>query len=437
MTTLCLDCSTGISGDMTVAALLDLGANQDKLKKVLASLDEQGFEVKISRVQKAALDMMDFDVVLCEDNHDHDMDYLFGHRHHDHVHSHEHTHSHEHHHDHSHDHGHSHGHGHHGHRSLLDVALLINNTCATDNAKALAIRIFEILAQAEAKAHGKSIAQVHFHEVGAIDSIVDILSVAVCLDDLSVTETVLRCLNEGFGTVRCQHGILPIPVPAVANICSMHGIEMQFCDIEGELITPTGAAILAALNVKTTLPSSYRIMSTGMGAGKRAYSRPSFLRAMLLEEKTEVRGDFIVKLESNIDDCSPEVLGYVMDRLFEAGALDVCYSPIFMKKNRPATMLTVLCKEEKRQTLERIIFTETTTIGIRRMTMERSLLERTFENVETPLGEMTMKICSYEDETGVQTFAYPEFESVKKLAQMHGLPLKAVFNVATQSKKYV
>ena len=281
MTTLCLDCSTGISGDMTVAALLDLGANQDKLKKVLASLDEQGFEVKISRVQKAALDMMDFDVVLCEDNHDHDMDYLFGHRHHDHVHSHEHTHSHEHHHDPSHDHGHSHGHGHHGHRSLLDVALLINNTCATDNAKALAIRIFEILAQAEAKAHGKSIAQVHFHEVGAIDSIVDILSVAVCLDDLNVTETVLRCLNEGFGTVRCQHGILPIPVPAVANICSMHGIEMQFCDIEGELITPTGAAILAALNVKTTLPSSYRIMSTGMGAGKRAYSRPSFLRAML------------------------------------------------------------------------------------------------------------------------------------------------------------
>ena len=213
-------------------------------------------------------------------------------------------------------------------------------------------------------------------------------------------------------------------------------IEMQFCDIEGELITPTGAAILAALNVKTTLPSSYRIKSTGMGAGKRAYSRPSFLRAMLLEEKAEVRSDFIVKLESNIDDCSPEVLGYVMDRLFEAGALDVCYSPIFMKKNRPATMLTVLCKEEKRQALERIIFTETTTIGIRRMTMQRALLERTFENVETPLGEVTMKVCSYEDETGVQTFSYPEFESVKKLAQTHGLPLKVVFNAAVQSKKH-
>ncbi|MBR4939808.1 MAG: nickel pincer cofactor biosynthesis protein LarC, partial [Burkholderiaceae bacterium] len=350
----------------------------------------------------------------------------------DHVHTHEHSH----HHDHPHDHGHSHSHGHHGHRSLLDIALLINNTCATDNAKALAIRIFEILAQAEAKAHGKSIAQVHFHEVGAIDSIVDILSVAVCLDDLNVTETVLRSLNEGYGTVRCQHGILPIPVPAVANICSAHGIEMQFCDIEGELITPTGAAILAALNVKTTLPSSYRIKSTGMGAGKRAYSRPSFLRAMLLEEKAEVRSDFIVKLESNIDDCSPEVLGYVMDRLFEAGALDVCYSSIFMKKNRPATMLTVLCKEEKRQTLERIIFTETTTIGIRRMTMQRALLERTFENVETPLGEVTMKVCSYEDEAGVQTFSYPEFESVKKLAQTHGLPLKVVFNVAVQSRKH-
>ncbi|MBO7172802.1 MAG: nickel pincer cofactor biosynthesis protein LarC [Burkholderiaceae bacterium] len=428
MTTLCLDCSTGISGDMTVAALLDLGANQEKLMKVLASLQEQGFEAKIRRVQKASLDMMDFDVVLREDNHDHDMEYLFGHQHH-------HDHHHDHDHDHYHDHGHSH-HAHHGHRSLLDVALLINNTCATDNAKALAIRIFEILAQAEAKAHGKPIAQVHFHEVGAIDSIVDILSVAVCLDDLQVTQTVLRSLNEGFGTVRCQHGILPIPVPAVANICAAYGIEMQFCDIEGELITPTGAAILAALDVKTSLPSSYRIVSTGMGAGKREYSRPSFLRAMLLEEKTQAQEDDIVKLESNIDDCSPEVLGYVMDRLFEAGALDVCYSPIFMKKNRPDTMLTVLCKAQKRTALERIIFTETTTIGIRRMTMQRSLLSRTFETISTPLGDVTMKVCTYEDEQGQQTFAYPEFESVKKLAQAHGLPLKAVFHVANQSKHH-
>ena len=429
MTTLCLDCSTGISGDMTVAALLDLGADQDKLKKVLASLDEQGFEVKISRVQKAALDMMDFDVVLREDNHDHDMQYLFGHAHH---HGHSHSHSH----DHGQVHTHDHSHGHHGHRSLLDVALLINNTCASDNAKVLAIRIFEILAQAEAKAHGKSIAQVHFHEVGAIDSIVDILSVAVCLDDLNVTQTVLRSLNEGFGTVRCQHGILPIPVPAVANICSAHGIDLQFCNIEGELITPTGAAILAALNVRTDLPASYRIKATGMGAGKRQYSRPSFLRAMLLEEKSTVGSDEIVKLESNIDDCSPEVLGYVMDRLFEAGALDVCYSPIFMKKNRPATMLTVLCKEEKRLSLERIIFTETTTIGIRRMTMQRSLLARTFENVQTELGEVTMKVCSYVDQNGTQTFVYPEFESVKKLAQTHGLPLKAVFDLAVQAKHH-
>jgi uncharacterized protein (DUF111 family) len=229
---------------------------------------------------------------------------------------------------------------------------------------------------------------------------------------------------------------LPIPVPAVANICSAHGIDMQFCDIEGELITPTGAAILAALNVRTDLPASYRIKTTGMGAGKRQYSRPSFLRAMLLEEKSTVGSDEIVKLESNIDDCSPEVLGYVMDRLFEAGALDVCYSPIFMKKNRPATMLTVLCKEDKRLGLERIIFTETTTIGIRRMTMQRSLLARTFENVQTELGEVTMKVCSYVDQNGTQTFVYPEFESVKKLAQTHGLPLKAVFDLAVQAKHH-
>lgn len=416
MTTLCLDCSTGISGDMTVAALIDLGADRQKLLSVLDSLDEKQFDVRISRVQKASLEMTDFDVVLDTDNHDHDMPYLHGHQH-------------EHHSEHFHCHDHGHHHHHHAHRSLLDVALLINQTCATDAAKALAIRIFEILARAEAKAHGKPLHQVHFHEVGAIDSIVDILSVAVCIDDLKVTKTVLRTLNEGFGTVRCQHGILPIPVPAVANICQAHDIEMKFCDIEGELITPTGAAILAALNVQKTLPSSYRILGTGMGAGKREYSRPSFLRAMLLQEAPgELLQDEIVKLESNIDDCSPEVLGYVMDKLMSAGALDVCYSPIFMKKNRPATLMTVLCKEQYRTELERIIFMETTTIGIRRMTMQRTLLSRSFKEVSTPFGKAKMKVCTYDDGESRSEFVYPEFESVKAIAQTHDLPLKRVFN---------
>lgn len=420
MATLCLDCSTGISGDMTVAALLDLGASQEKLRSVLASLDEKHFDIRISRVNKAALDMMDFDVILSQDNHDHDMTYLHGH---DHCHHEDckstHTHG-----EHSHKHSHTHVHAH-SHRSLLDIALLINQTCATDRAKALAIRIFEILAQAEAKAHGKPISQVHFHEVGAIDSIVDILSVAVCLDDLNVEKTILRTLNEGFGTVRCQHGILPIPVPAVANIATEHQLPLRFTDIEGELITPTGAAILAALKPETVMPESYRISAVGMGAGKRQYSRPSFVRAMLLETNAEqAQTDQVIQLQTNIDDCSGEMLGLVMEKLLNTGALDVVYSPIFMKKNRPAYQLTVLCKDAQRAALEAIIFKETTSIGIRRSTIERTILKREIKTLTTPLGDVLVKVCSYQGET----FYYPEFESVKTLAEQCALPFKTVLN---------
>ena len=426
MTTLCLDASMGISGDMTVAALLDLGADEKVLRAVLESLPEKEFSIEIKRVQKAALDMMDFNVVLTHDNQDHDMAYLHGH---DHTHTHDHDHNHG---DHEHPHGESEHHHHdhsHSHRSLFDIGALIAKTTATDNAKKIALDIFEVLAKAEAKAHGKPLHQVHFHEVGAVDSIVDILSATVCLDNLGIDRVIVRNLSEGYGTVRCQHGILPIPVPAVANIAAEHGLSLKTIDIEGELITPTGAAILAAMNASSDMPKgSYKINRMGMGAGKRQYARPSFLRAMLItENKASDTHDEIVQLEANIDDSTPEVLGYAMDRLLEAGALDVSYSPIFMKKNRPGYLLTVLCKENLREVLEAIIFSETTTIGIRRSTLQRTLLKRDITTVQTPYGEVEVKVCTTPDG---EKFYYPEFESVKALALKKNVPFKLVFNAA-------
>lgn len=432
MTTLCLDASMGISGDMTVAALLDLGADENALRTVLQSLPEKEFSIEINRVQKAALDMLDFNVVLTHDNHDHDMAYLHGHDHdHEHTHTHVHDHSHS---DHVHPHGegdHRHDHSH-SHRSLFDIGALIAKTTATENAKKIALDIFEVLAKAEAKAHGKPLHQVHFHEVGAVDSIVDILAAAVCLDNLGIDRVIVRNLSEGYGTVRCQHGILPIPVPAVTNIVAEHGLSLKTIDIEGELITPTGAAILAAMKASSQMPNgSYKINRMGMGAGKRQYARPSFLRAMLITENQVADAqDEIVQLEANIDDSTPEVLGYAMDRLLEAGALDVSYSPIFMKKNRPGYLLRVLCKDNLRDVLEAVIFRETTTIGIRRLTLQRTLLKRDITTVQTPYGEVEVKVCTAPDG---EKFHYPEFESVKALALKENVPFKLIFNAALKA----
>ncbi|MBS6396625.1 MAG: LarC family nickel insertion protein [Clostridiales bacterium] len=294
--TLYLDCSSGISGDMFVASLLDLGADETVLRKVLSSVPVKGFEVEIKRVKKSGLDACDFLVALDSDheNHDHDMEYLHG-RHHEKYsheeHSHE-EHSHEeHHHDgHDHFHGksghiHTHAHSEHEHRGLTEVCEIIEASAATEHAKTLAARIFEVLAEAEAKAHGTSPDNVHFHEVGAVDSIADILAAAVCVDDLGIEEIIIPELYEGRGTVRCQHGLLPIPVPAVANIVNKHHIRVHTTDVTGELVTPTGAAIAAALRTGERLPESFYIKRIGLGAGKRDYDTAGIVRAMLIERE--------------------------------------------------------------------------------------------------------------------------------------------------------
>lgn len=309
--TLYVECAAGISGDMTVAALLDLGADREKLLKVLETVPADGFKIKISRVSKSGIDCADFAVLLDApyENHDHDMEYLYGHAHpHDHGDEHCHHHKEEHccrhdqgdghhhdeehccrhdhedgHHHHHHDHGgHEHGHSH-VHRNLTDVYAIIDGTQMTDGARALAKKIFRVIAEAEAKAHGVPLEEVHFHEVGAVDSIVDVISIAVCFDDLSITDVIIKSVSEGYGTVRCQHGILPVPVPAVTNILQSHHLPLTRLEVEGELVTPTGAAFLAAVCTKNTLPAPYVILRTGLGAGKRTYAVPGILRMFLIE----------------------------------------------------------------------------------------------------------------------------------------------------------
>lgn len=267
------ECYAGISGDMAVAALLDLGASLEGLKKALKTIPIEGFQVNIKKVKKEGLDVYDFEVVLDKkhENYDHDMEYLHKQSHNQKKTLYEH-HIHE-------------------HRHLQDIEIIIDQTKITKKAKEMAKKIFRILAEAEAKAHGVPPEKVHFHEVGASDSIVDIIAVAVCMEDLGVTDAIVPGLYEGKGMIRCQHGLIPIPVPATLHIVSDYKIPMHILDIEGELITPTGAAIIAALRTEEKLPSLYKILKTGMGAGKRNYETTGILRVMLIEEVEEKKGD--------------------------------------------------------------------------------------------------------------------------------------------------
>ena len=286
MKSLYLECNAGISGDMLVAALLDLGADKEALDKALHSIPAKGFEYKISRVSKAGVDCCDFDVILDEElaNHDHDMAFLHGNG--DAV---VHSYEHEHHHDHEHEHSHvpHEHHHHHEHRGLQEVIAIIDATDMSAAAKELALKIFDIIADAEAKAHAVEKNAVHFHEVGAIDSIVDIVAIAVCADSLGVENVIVPELCEGRGTVRCQHGVLPVPVPATANIMQRFGFNVRLLPVQGEFVTPTGAAAAAALMTADELPQSFKILGIGLGAGKRQYERPSILRALLIDDNAQ------------------------------------------------------------------------------------------------------------------------------------------------------
>ena len=417
--TLYLECTTGIAGDMLVAALLDLGADGEGLRAALATLPLEGYEVRISRKMAGALAACDFDVVLDHDheNHDHDMAWLYpdeGHGAHG-GHSPEGGTHHDYH----------HHHHHHEHRGLAECLAIIDGSELPAGAKAIAARTFSILADAEAKAHGTTPEEVHFHEVGAVDSIVDIAATAWCLDNLGISDAVISPLAEGEGTVNTAHGPLPIPVPAVANICAAHGLVLSPTGRRGELVTPTGAALAAAIRTGDTLPAAYTVAGVGYGAGKRAYEVPSVLRAMLVEPAAAAAPPSdLWKLETEVDDCPGEALGHVIDRLLRAGAREAHFLPCYMKKNRPGYQLEALCGSADIPVMEQIIFEDTTTIGIRRMRMERTALPREEISVSTPFGTALVKRVVL---PSGEVRCYPEYTSVAALSRAADASYQAVY----------
>lgn len=426
-----LECASGISGDMAVAALIDAGADTNALQAALDSILMSGFKTKISRVKKNGIDCADFNVILdgAHENHDHDMEYLFGKKSSDCGNGHHSGKEHFEHHDEAPSHSGqlNERHEHHEHRNLSDVISVIEKTKMTDGAKNLAKKIFQILAEAESRAHGVPLEEVHFHEVGAVDSIVDVIALSVCFESLHVEKVFVPVINEGTGTVRCQHGILPVPVPAVVNIASEYQFPLCIMDARGEFITPTGAAFAAAVMTDRILPEHFTIEKIGMGVGKRSYERPSILRAFIIEETEDfssMNSDSVCKLETNIDDSTGEALGFVMEELLKNGALDVHFVPCFMKKNRPAQILCVLCKPSDREKIEKIIFEHTSTIGIRRSIMTRTVLSRKEIQLETPYGTVRAKEA---EGNGVHRIS-PEYESVAQIARKTGRPFSEVYN---------
>ena len=427
--TLYLEGSSGIAGDMTVAALIDLGGSVEKLDAVFKSLGVGGLHYEIGRRRSCGIEGCAFDVILHEHEHHHDHDHCHEHEHHhDHHHDHEHCHEHEHHHhEHCHEHDHEHHHDH-EHRNFADVCAIINKGAMTDRARALAKKIFAIIADAESIAHGIPVEEVHFHEVGAIDSIADIVGAAVLIDDLGITECIVTGISEGEGFVKCQHGMIPVPVPAVVNIARRWGIPLRTAGVRGEMVTPTGIAIAAALRTAKTLPEEYEIEKIGIGVGKKEFPHANILRAMLIKEENK-SAEKVWLLESNIDDCSGEVMGYAMEKLLEEGALDVHYTPCFMKKNRPGYILSVIVAGALVGKMEDLIFEHTSTIGIRKRPLERSCMMREQLEVATEYGMIAVKKCSWKE---IVKF-YPEYESVKNAAEKAKVSFKQVFDAALRS----
>ncbi|MEL7649180.1 MAG: nickel pincer cofactor biosynthesis protein LarC [Sedimentibacter sp.] len=463
-----LECYSGISGDMTVASLLDLGGDREVMLEGLKSLNVSGYSIEIGRTKKCGIDACDFNVVLEQEHHCHEHDHGDHHDHeteHSHVHTHEHSHECHHDHEHDHDHGHNHehetAHGHchshehehrhneeadeshdhhneqhnhsHEHRNINDIIKIIDGSKISEKAKAISKRIFEVVAEAEAKAHGIHAAEVHFHEVGAVDSIVDIVAAAILIDNLNIDEVAVSELYEGKGHVKCQHGIIPVPVPAVVNIAAAHSLTLKITEARGEMITPTGAAIAAALKTIDCIPSSCIIRNTGTGAGKKDFAKANVLRAYIVEEQTSSeqssrdnnachKNKHMWVLETNIDDSTGENLSFTMEKLLENGASDVFFTPIYMKKSRPAHRLTVICKEDDIKKMESVIFNNTTTIGIRRYRTERTVLHREIIEITTKYGPVRVKVSSFED----KKFYKPEYEDIKNICSITGKSFKEV-----------
>ncbi len=414
------DCFSGISGDMNLGALIDIGVDKDYLLEELSKLNVIGYKIEIKKDNRKGIYGTKVNVILTENN---DEEYM-----HNDNHSHEelkhsgHGHAHEHNHVHHETHEHMHE-----HRNLDDIQNIINTSDLKGQVKKIALEIFKKVAEAEAKVHNKPIEEVHFHEVGAIDSIVDIVGAAICLDYLKVDKIKSSTVEVGSGFVKCAHGMLPVPAPATTEILNNIPLKSK---ISFEATTPTGAAILANCVEEFTDEKSFKITKTGYGIGHRDIGEiPNVLRVFIGEESQTLQQDDYIKdeayvMECNIDDMNPELYEYVIELIFKAGALDVYMTPIIMKKQRPAIKLNVLCKMEQEDTIKDIILTHTTTLGFRKYKVARNMLKREFHKVTTKYGDVTVKTAYYK---GKQIKSKPEYEECKKIALENDISMSEVY----------
>ena len=392
MKVLYFDCSSGISGNMTLGALTEIIGDEKYLTEELKKLNVEGYKIEVSKKVKNGITGTYVDVIL--------------------------EHEHEHHHDHEHEH-----HHHHEHRNLNDVNKIIDESSLDENVKDLAKRIFLRVAKSESKVHNKPLEEVHFHEVGALDSIVDIVGTAILINKINPDKVVSSVVNDGYGFIECAHGKMAVPVPATSEIFTDAGVKFRQIDIDTELVTPTGAAIIAELSNEFKVMPAMNVEKIGWGAGYKDIEIPNVLKVYLGE--MESKDNTVCVMETNIDDSSGEILGFTSEKLFDEGALDVFFTPIFMKKNRPAYRLTTVCKKENMEKLQNIIFKETTTIGIRYRFEERKVLERKETEIDTKYGKLKVK----EVVNNGEKYVYPEFESMKKLAKENNIPLKELYKI--------
>jgi uncharacterized protein (TIGR00299 family) protein len=400
------DCFSGAAGDMVLGALIDAGVPFEDVRRALGSLAVDGDAVSVERVLRAGVSATKFHVRGEA-------------RPHDHAHDHEH----------GHDHGHHHHHDtttetihHHSHRSLKEIERLIDGSALSAAGKGRAKELFGRLAEAEAAIHNMPIEKVHLHEVGALDSIVDIVGSVFALESLGISRFVASPLNVGGGSIRSAHGLYPVPAPATARLLT--GAPVYSGPQQAELVTPTGALLVTGYASAYGPVPAMRLEAIGYGAGTRDFKdTPNVLRVLIGETASDAQSHSVVVLEAEIDDMNPQIFGVVMDRLLAAGALDVFYTPIQMKKNRPGTLLTVVAAPDARERLSGIVFRETTTIGIRHREMVRECLDRETVTVTTPVGDVRMKVARRDGEL---FNASPEFDDLARLAAESGRPVKEI-----------
>ena len=419
------DCFSGASGDMILGALIDAGLPIEELRAALGSLALEGVRVEASPTQRSGIGATSFSVIDGSGGHTHDDESPET----DHTHGHD---GHNHHHaagDHQHDDdGHHH---HHAHRSLSEICGMVDRSALSTVSKARARRLFRRLAEVEATIHQMPVEEVHLHEVGAVDSIVDIAGCVFGLEWFGADRIVVSPINVGSGTVTCEHGVMPVPAPATARL--IEGAPVYSKGPAVELLTPTGALVLTDYADSYGSMPAMRVRQSGYGAGDRDFpDHPNLLRLLVGEDEASGQLQRVVVLECEIDDMNPQIFGVLMDQLHEAGALDVFYAPIQMKKNRPGTLVTVIALPEHRAALSGIVFRETTTIGVRFRETDRERLEREHIDVETPLGTVRFKVARRAGEEVILNAA-PEFGDCTRLAEEHGLPVKEVQGMATKA----